>query len=466
MSFVSPEFALLCLLFFPLYWQLVDRPKLQRALMLLSGYGLYATWSLTFAGVLFAYSLGIWALGAWVSRHAKERLPMVLALVLCASFLVYFKYYEFLRASLSDGLVHLGFQTSLPLMDLVTPVGVSFFTFQAVTYLVMAAQQPAQVRGLPDVLLFLCFWPSLFAGPIMRAESFFAQLDAGTTGRPLEVSLALYWIVLGAAQKLIFATWLGDTFVDPVFKYPEQQGGLTLCAAMVGYSLQIVLDFGGYTLIVTGLARLLGYELPVNFRQPYLARNLQDFWTRWHVSLSSFIRDYIYIPMGGNRLGFNRTQCNVLLGMLISGVWHGPNWTFVVWGLLHGLGVVGVNFYRQARGPVLPAWLAHTLTLLFVTVAWVFFRADTLTGALNLFQGLWHNAHGFGRADIGQVIQLAVFTGVFLFLCRHAVALQTRVADGMQSISPWLVTPVIAVLIYLVIALGPSGVPGFIYYRF
>jgi hypothetical protein len=128
--------------------------------------------------------------------------------------------------------------------------------------------------------------------------------------------------------------------------------------------------------------------------------------------------------------------------------------------------VVGVNFYRQARGPVLPAWLAHTLTLLFVTVAWVFFRADTLTGALNLFQGLWHNAHGFGRADIGQVIQLAVFTGVFLFLCRHAVALQTRVADGMQSISPWLVTPVIAVLIYLVIALGPSGVPGFIYYRF
>ena len=167
MSFVSPEFALLCLLFFPLYWQLVDRPKLQRALMLLSGYGLYATWSVTFAGVLFAYSVGIWALGAWVSRHAKERLPMVLALVLCASFLVYFKYYEFLRASLSDGLVHLGFQTSLPLMDLVTPVGVSFFTFQAVTYLVMAAQQPAQVRGLPDVLLFLCFWPSLFAGPII-----------------------------------------------------------------------------------------------------------------------------------------------------------------------------------------------------------------------------------------------------------------------------------------------------------
>jgi D-alanyl-lipoteichoic acid acyltransferase DltB (MBOAT superfamily) len=276
----------------------------------------------------------------------------------------------------------------------------------------------------------------------------------------------LYWIVLGAAQKLIFATWLGDTFVDPVFKYPEQQGSLTVLAAMVAYSLQIALDFGGYTLIVTGLARLLGYELPVNFRQPYLARNLQDFWTRWHVSLSSFIRDYIYIPMGGNRLGFNRTQCNVMLGMLISGVWHGPNWTFVVWGLLHGLGVVGVNFYKQARGPVLPAWLAHTLTLLFVTVAWVFFRADTLTGALNLLQGLWHNAHGFGHADIGQVIQLAVFTGVFLFLCRHAVALQTRVADRMQSISPWRVTPVLAVLIYLVIALGPSGVPGFIYYRF
>ena len=466
MSFVSPEFALLCLLFFPLYWQLVKHPRLQRTLMLLSGYGLYASWSLSFAAVLLAYSVGIWALGGWLSRHNKERLPIVLALVLCVSFLVFFKYYEFIRASLSAGLVSLGFQSSLPIMDLVTPVGVSFFTFQAVTYLVMAAQQPSQVRGLPDVLLFLCFWPTLFAGPILRADKFFAQLDAGTTGRPLEVNLALYWIVLGAAQKLIFATWLGDTFVDPVFKYPEQQGGLTLLAAMVGYSLQIVLDFGGYTLIVTGLARLLGYELPVNFRQPYLARNLQDFWTRWHVSLSSFIRDYIYIPLGGNRLGFTRTQCNVLVGMLISGVWHGPSWTFVVWGLLHGFGVVAFNLYKQAHGPALPAWAGHTLTLLFVTLAWVFFRADSLDAALDLLQGLWTNPHGFWHADSAQVAQLGVFTLVFGVMCRHAVSLQTRLVAWMQSMSPWTATGVLALLIYLVIALGPSGVPGFIYYRF
>jgi len=466
MSFVSPEFALLSLLFFPVYWQLVNRPQLQRTVMLLSGYGLYATWSLSFAAVLWAYSVGIWALGGWLSRQKKERLPMTLALMLCVSFLVFFKYYEFIRASLSAGLVSLGFQSSLPILDVVTPVGVSFFTFQAVTYLVMAARQPSQVRGLPDVLLFLCFWPTLFAGPILRADKFFAQLDAGTTGRPLDVSLALYWIVLGAAQKLIFATWLGDTIVDPVFKYPEQQGGLTLLAAMVGYSLQIVLDFGGYTLIVTGLARLLGYELPVNFRQPYLARNLQDFWTRWHVSLSSFIRDYIYIPLGGNRLGFTRTQCNVVVGMLISGLWHGPSWTFVVWGLLHGFGVVALNLYKQARGPALPAWAGHTLTLLFVTLAWVFFRADSLTAALDLLQGLWTNAHGFWPADSAQVTQLGVFTVIFGVMCRHAVRLQRWAVAGLQTMSPWTATGVLALLIYLVIAWGPSGVPGFIYYRF
>jgi hypothetical protein len=203
----------------------------------------------------------------------------------------------------------------------------------------------------------------LFAGPIWRAEHFFAQTDrqrpARRVGSPRQGWLALYLIVLGLVQKVVLASWLSAQVVDPVYKSPDQFASVSLGAAMLGYSLQIFLDFAGYTLIVTGLALLLGYRLPVNFRQPYLARNLSDFWTRWHVSLSSFIRDYIYIHLGGNLLGWGRTQLNVLSGMLISGLWHGANWTFVVWGLLHGLGVVvQQNLERLNDEPLLFAQLS------------------------------------------------------------------------------------------------------------
>jgi D-alanyl-lipoteichoic acid acyltransferase DltB (MBOAT superfamily) len=387
-----------------------------------------------------------------------------LTLSICC--LVYFKYAEFLRASVMAVLNGLGFHPALPVWDVVAPVGISFLTFQAITYLVMVAREPSRVRPLPQVLLFLCFWPTLFAGPILRAERFFAQLDSGVPGRPREALVALYLMVLGAAQKLVLATWLADTWVDPVFKAPEQYGGLALIAAMVGYTLQIMLDFGGYTLIVTGLALLLGFELPVNFRQPYLARNLQDFWTRWHVSLSSFIRDYIYIPMGGNRLGFARTQANVLFGMVLSGVWHGPNWTFVVWGLLHGLGVVVVNLYKRAQGPVMPAWFSQTLTLLFVAVAWVFFRAESLEAACSMLFGVVANAHAFWQVPPGAMLTLLILVTVFLSLSRHAQALQARVVTRLQASPVWAVGAVLSLCIFGVMALGPSGVPGFIYYRF
>ncbi len=466
MSFVSPEFALLCLLFFPLYWGLAAQPRAQKALLLLSGYALYASWDVAFALQLLAYSLGIAALGQWLARQPTQRLPWCVALVLTVGCLVFFKYAEFLRTSLVALSDSLGLSLPLPVWDVVAPVGISFLTFQAITYLVMVARQPTRVRPVPHVLLFLCFWPTLFAGPILRAELFFAQWDAGTPGRPRDSALALYLLVLGAAQKLIFATWLADTWVDPVFKSPEAYGAVSLLAAMGAYTLQIMLDFAGYTWIVTGLALLLGYALPENFRQPYLARNLQVFWTRWHVSLSSFIRDYIYIPMGGNRRGFSRTQVNVLVGMLISGAWHGASWTFVVWGLLHGLGVVAVNLYKQARGPALPAWMAHGLTLLFVTLAWVFFRAESLAGAMAMLQGVVTQPMGWNSVPTGPFSALVALACAFGLLSRHAQALQTQVVNWVQAAPLWAVGAALVVCVFVVIALGPSGVPGFIYYRF
>jgi hypothetical protein len=313
MSFVSPEFALLCLLFFPAYWSLAHQPRAQRCLLIACAYALYATWVPLFAVVLAVYSTVIWALGRWMQRAASARLPVALGLWLAGSFLFSLKYYEFVRETFQAILQHTGFVSLLPVLNWVAPVGVSFFTFQAVSYLVMVGRAPTLARSWPDVLLFLSFWPTLFAGPIWRAEQFFAQTDrqrpARRVGSPRQGWLALYLIALGLVQKVVLASWLSAQVVDPVYKSPDQYASVSLAAAMLGYSLQIFLDFAGYTLIVTGLALLLGYRLPVNFRQPYLARNLSDFWTRWHVSLSSFIRDSIGGQPPG--LGPNAAQCVV-----------------------------------------------------------------------------------------------------------------------------------------------------------
>lgn len=469
MSFVSPEFALLCLLFFPLYWALAHRPRVQRGLLIASAYGLYASWAPSFAWVLAAYSTVIWALGWWMRRAAPARLPVVLGLWLVGTFLFAIKYHEFVRETFQLLLQHIGLVSLWPALDWVAPVGVSFLTFQAVTYLVMVGRAPTAARSWSDVMLFLSFWPTLFAGPIMRAEYFFAQQDAKTArrvGRPQKAWLGLYWIALGLLQKVVFASWLSVQVVDPVYKLPELYASVSLAGAMLAYSLQIFLDFAGYTLIVSGLALWLGYRLPVNFRQPYLARNLSDFWTRWHISLSSFIRDYIYIPMGGNRLGWGRTQINVLMGMLISGLWHGAQWTFVVWGLLHGLGVVVQNTASRWGMPAWPRWAAQGLTWLFVSLAWVFFRADSLPHAWQMLHGLWDSPNGFWQTD--ELPWWGLWgTALLVFgLSPHALRLERRVVAWLGRCGPWWAGLGLSLWLSAIIYAGPEGVPGFIYYRF
>lgn len=469
MSFVSPEFGLLCVLFFPLYWALAGQTSQQKSLLIVSGYALYASWVPEFALLLAVYSTVVWWLGAMMQFEFRQRRvvrwPMVLGLWLCGSFLVLLKYYEFVRATCQTLLMKLGMASVLPAVDVVAPVGVSFFTFQAVTYLVWVGRAPHKARSWSDVMLFLSFWPTLFAGPILRAESFFAQEDSDQPGQPRQVSRALYWIGLGLFQKMVLASWLAEKVVDPVFKWPEQFAGGSVAAAMLGYSLQIFLDFGGYTLIVSGLALLLGYTLPVNFRQPYLALNVQDFWTRWHVSLSSFIRDYIYIPLGGNRDGWARTQVNVVLGMLISGLWHGASWTFVVWGLLHGLAVVAYNLGKALGLDAWPRWLAIPCTFLFVTLAWVFFRAESLEQALLVLSRLLEDMPQEGLAAVPWW-PLGLLCTVFWGLSFWAELVEQWVVATLDRVGLWVTMATMVVWVFVVIALGPEGVPGFIYYRF
>ena len=469
MSFVSPEFALAALLFFPLYWYLHGHRDTQLAFLLLGSYALYASWSPTAALILAAYSLGIWRAGNWINAAAtRQRLRLSIALLLGLSVLLVSKYYEFFRQEVADILPQLGLQVLLPVADFVAPVGVSFYTFQAITYLVWRYREPAQALGPLRPLVFLSFWPTLFAGPILRADNFFRQM-ATSQGLPCAVERAIYLILLGLAQKMVFANWLAETFVDDAFRYPDRLDALTALAAIWGYSLQIFLDFSGYSLIVTGLGLLLGYEVPCNFRQPYLARNLREFWHGWHITLSTFIRDYIYIPLGGSRGNYLRTQSNLLIAMILSGIWHGANTTFLLWGLLHGLGVVLLNLHnrlwqiggRQASPP-LPLPLARLLTLGYVGFAWVFFRAASWEEAWQLLAALqvWPETY------LPQHLTLLLFTLVFFALSCHAERLSTIATTWIRHLRGWQFYLAGTLSVCAIIFFGPSGIPAFIYYQF
>jgi D-alanyl-lipoteichoic acid acyltransferase DltB (MBOAT superfamily) len=467
MSFVSPEFALIALIFFPIYWSLNRHRSIQLGFLTLSGYALYATWSVQFAGILLLFSAYIWLAGRWVQScktHPRRKLWFAISVLVSLVLLLASKYYEFVRQLLSTLMPNVGMQALLPIIDIVAPAGISFFTFQAVTYLVWQYESKPPRTSFIHLLLFLSFWPTLFAGPIMRARDFFAQLDGPDVGLPRQTQKAIYYLLLGLFQKMVFASWLAATFVDEAFKYPDSQTFVTAFAAIVGYSLQIFLDFAGYTLIVTGLALMLGFSLPINFKQPYLAINLQEFWRHWHISLSSFIRDYVYIPLGGNRKGFAHTQVNILLAMVISGLWHGANSTFIVWGTLHGLGVVFVNLYDKMLGKeqAMPVALARLFTLSYIALAWVFFRADTNEAALQLLSAL---ANGLGTPEFQHGL-LAAFVIIFFLLSAQAQRLEQACVQWLTELGWIALTCLVSGLAFMAILLGPNGVPSFIYYRF
>jgi len=465
MSFVSPEFALVALFFFPLFWSLKAHRRVQLGFLTAGSYLLYISWSPVAAICLCALSVFVWGAGNLINLLPKpdrlKGLSLAVGVVLTTSLLLVTKYYDFCRQLAIDVLPEAGLQHLLPIMDFVVPAGVSFFTFQAITFLVWRFRSEPRIIPVLQVLAFLSFWPTLFAGPILRAEHFFEQISSEAFGQPRDVPRAFYFILLGLTEKLIFENWLADTFVDSAFRYPESLDMLSGLSAMWGYALQIFFDFAGYSLIVIGLALLLGYRIPDNFRQPYLARNLREFWRGWHISLSTFIRDYIYIPMGGSRVGALRTQFNVFIAMVISGIWHGAALTFLMWGVLHGVGVVVIHVIDRL-GIRFPRWMSHVITLAYLTFAWVFFRAASVEDAWSFLQALTVAPQGFEM----RYLWLLLGTVVFFVASANTQRIEVWACSLIARFWGWRLIVATSLAAYCIIYLGPNGIPDFIYYRF
>ncbi len=463
MSYLSPEFAVFFLAFLVLYWSLVKWSRAQKVVLLAASYGVYGSLDLNFALTLAAYSLVILLLFTAVQEWPKARRWFVgFGIVASVVNLAVFKYFDFFREAIQSGADAMGLNWALPALDILMPIGISFYTFQAIAYLVAVGSAEREPANWLDSLLYLAFFPTLLAGPICRPKVLLHQIEVGGPRRIANPNLAVWLLLSALVKKVWLASWVADAWVKPLFANPDAFQGPELVLGMYAFAVQIYLDFSGYSDLVIALAMLLGYQLPDNFNYPYLARNLREFWRRWHISLSTWIRDYVYIPMGGNRHGWVITQATLLAAMLISGLWHGASWKYLIWGALHGFGVIALNCYQKAGGKPLPGFISGFITFNLVCLAWVFFRADGWQEAVNYLAG-------FGRFDaplhmnvLAGVILLALFfafTAISERFSRESVALLDR--------TPLLVKPfLLAAVVLVVTLLGPSGVPAFLYYSY
>ena len=376
-------------------------------------------------------------------------------------FLGYFKYYDFFTTSVADGFEAIGLNWNPRLVEVVLPIGISFFIFQALSYVIDAHRDRLRPVSLLDFAVYLSFFPHLVAGPIVRASEFLPQLRERPDPRYLESAHAFRLILAGMFKKVVISSFMANAIVDDVFNAPANHSSAEIVFSVYAYAIQIYADFSGYTDIAIGLALLLGIRFPQNFDSPYTARSIQDFWRRWHMTLSRWLRDYVYISLGGNRKGRGRTYVNLMATMLIGGLWHGAAWTFVAWGGIHG-GVQAVDRWlvdrREQLGLPEPSesaarwFLQWFVTFHIVCFAWIFFRAPTFTAAGEMITGSMTRWEG----PVGRFIPVLVALLIGVLLARVVLQIvDPRVAlSGVEF--PALLAAVTAGLV-VAVSLGYLG---------
>lgn len=374
----------------------------QNTFLLAASYVFYGYWDWRFSLLLLTSTVVDFFVGRMLvatesGRHKKLLLTFSIAVNL--GILGFFKYFNFFIESAASVLSAVGFEPHLTVLKVILPIGISFYTFKTMTYTIdIYRGKMKPTESFIDYALFTSFFPQILAGPIERASNLLPQISKPRTLSRERVLAGLGLILLGYFKKVAIADTLAP-LVGKIFDAPESMSSGQLWTGVYGYTLQIYGDFSGYTDIARGIACILGFDTMVNFNAPYLSRNITEFWRRWHISLSTWFRDYLYVPLGGNRLGPARTYANLFITMLLCGLWHGAAWTFVLWGAIHGIGLMVHRVVLGGRKPDLSwpktagGWAKDIgsafLTFHFVALAWVIFRAPTLDSALVYFQGLF-----------------------------------------------------------------------------
>lgn len=464
MVFPSVQFAIFFPLVLAVSWALMPRQHWWKPFILAVSYAFYAAADVRFCLLLAGVTLLNQAGATLVLRTADERRKtwiMAATVSVNLACLGIFKYYGFFTeevAAVADGV---GLGMPLPLLTIALPVGLSFFTFQAISYIVDVRRGLCGRGSTMDVAIYLSFFPHLVAGPIVRAREFLPQLATPRDPADVKLGAGILLIVIGLIKKVVIADFLARGVVDPVFAVPEQYGAADAWLALYAYAVQIYCDFSGYTDIAIGLALLLGFVFPRNFDRPYRSRSFGEFWRRWHITLSRYLRDFIYIPLGGNRGGRWGTARNLMITMLLGGLWHGAAWGFVIWGGIHGTCLVVEHQFR-GRPVRLPAWLKWVIVFNIVALAWVPFRASSLDVAGAFLERLV----SAGDATLYTPLVVLAVVGVMVMQLMPHRPLE-RLQATLESASPMVLGTGFAVAIVLIAATVPGqGVPPFIYFRF
>ena len=394
MLFNSLQFFVFFVCIFSAYWIVHKNIKLRNILLLVGSYYFYGSWDWRFLSLIIISTLTDYYCGKKIhesTSNFQRKLFLVISISVNIGILATFKYFGFFVNSFVDLINFLGFQANYSTLHIILPVGISFYTFQTLTYSIdIYRKQIKPTRSLLNFSAFVAFFPQLVAGPIERAKTLLPQIENKVV---FDINMArdgLFLVLLGLVKKVLVADRLA-VYVDTVFADPSNFTGPQCAVAVVFFSVQIYCDFSGYSDIARGIAKLLGIDLMINFKAPYLASSLQEFWHRWHISLSTWFRDYVYIPLGGSKKNIWVQKRNLLITFVVSGLWHGANYTFIVWGLIHACSYIVDPFPRLLEGAkglkrVVVYSSGLVFTLLVVNIGWVFFRANNIHDAWLMLQ--------------------------------------------------------------------------------
>ncbi len=473
MLFNSFQFAYFFAALLPTYWLLRNHYRWQNLLLLSAGYFFYACWNPKFLTLLVISTVMDYLCGIAVDRieaPSKRKAFVALSMALNLGMLGYFKYFNFFAGSLHDALLRAGLNVPLAQLNVVLPIGISFYTFQSMSYVIDVYRKDIKpTRDFIEFATFVSFFPHLVAGPIMRPTTLLPQVSNPRQFDAQRFYQGAYLIFWGLTKKVVVADNLA-TIVNDLFSRSDTiDGGLALLA-IYAFAFQIYCDFSGYTDAARGIAKCLGFELALNFNLPYFATNPRDFWARWHISLSTWLRDYLYIPLGGNRGGQGRLYRNLMMTMIIGGLWHGAAWTFVLWGLYQGILLVGHRLLEPTLNRINPVdavdracwkFVRIVVTFHLVCFGWLIFRASSVTQVIAMTRAI------IDRPSIPASAYLLPVTLVILpLLLVQVVQYLSKDLDIVLK-TPWYVRSVFyTFLFYAFILAGQFEGGQFIYFQF
>jgi D-alanyl-lipoteichoic acid acyltransferase DltB (MBOAT superfamily) len=477
MLFPTITFAIFFMIVLPVSWLLMPRRRRWKLFMLAASYFFYGYWDWRFCFLIAGSTIVNQLFGRLIHNtedDTAKRRWLALAVAVNLAGLGFFKYFDFFVTSANNTLADLGIDLSGAIVSVILPVGISFFTFQAISYVVDIYRGTFKPGRLIDFAVFLSFFPHVVAGPIVRPAEFMPQLKAGHDPRHVDASRAFFLIFIGLFKKVVIANLLATEIVDITFASPSSHSSLEVLVGVYAYAIQIYADFSGYTDMAIGIALLLGFRFPQNFDSPYAAQSIQDFWRRWHMTLSRWLRDYLYIPLGGNRGGSGTTYRNLMITMVLGGLWHGAAWTFVIWGAIHGT-YLCVDHGRRSRrlrlnlpekrDTIARRTVQRIVTFNLVCFAWIFFRSESLDNAFDVLRQIFDPSQWFQPAPL---VTAGVIAAIAVGLIDQYIprAAWGRAMARFSYFAPVVQGLVLGVALLLINTMGPSGVAPFIYFRF